>query len=514
MAKIIGRTGSIGRSATILALLTVFIKMVGFIKQAVISYYFGASASMDSYLVVTDFISEIGVMFFSSIAITVITIYDEEKARDGANSFISNTYVGLLCFTIVLILLIEAFATPILKMLAPGFSQEMIAMATQKLRLVVILLLTICISNISIAVLNAEKEFTSAKSIGLIQSFSIILSCVALANKIDIAALYVGFSVYYFIENLYLILKIRKFISFQPHQPFHDNRVRKLLRLSLPVFISSAIVQINAMIDKAIASYLEAGSVSAMSYGHYVFSTIQSIIIASVTTVLYSYFSKYVVDKDESAIVQKTRNSILLLLLLIIPICLCCCVNSNEIIRLIYGRGTFDSNAVSITGRAFLGYSIGLVFIAVRDVYIQVLYAYQRTKAAMINGICGVMVNVTLSILLSSRFGVFGIAIADSIAYLLLAFMSYRSAHRVLPLLKSGLPLHDFLMLLICAVPSICGGLLVYKLLQQSCFLFRLAGSSVVILLLFYMPLFTLHRESATIVKSFLTNKIHHNDSR
>lgn len=499
---------NIAKSAVMLSAITVFIKAVGFIKQAVISYYFGTSAAMDSYLVVTDFVSEVGMMFFSSIAITLIAVYDEEKEdRERKNEFVSNAFTGLIVFSIVLAALVCLFAGPILRVLAPGFSQEVVEESVRKLRIVSILMINICISNICIALLNAEKRFITAKSIGLIQSACIIIACVLLEKKLGIAALYGGFGAFYLIENFFLLFHVRKVFKYRFRNPFKDPRVRKLLKLSIPLFISSAIVQINAMIDKAIASNLEAGSVSGMSYGNFVFSTIHSILIASVTTVLYSYFSNYVVDKDEKAIVQRTRSSLHLLISVLIPICVCCCINSDEVIRLIYGRGTFGEDAIEITAKAFLGYSAGIVFIAIRDVFLQVLYAYQKTKTALINGGAGVLINIALSFVLSGYMGVFGIALADSISYMVLVVMSYRSVCGILPALGGVFTKGDYVIIGISAVITFVCGFILNILLKETHFLLRLAVSGLVILGVYYLLMILFQHESVSYLKGFVLRK-------
>ena len=74
---------SIAKSAAFLIGLTVFVKFIGFVKQAVISYTYGTSLDMDIYLIVSSFISEVGVMFFSSLSINLVTIYDREKEKKG-----------------------------------------------------------------------------------------------------------------------------------------------------------------------------------------------------------------------------------------------------------------------------------------------------------------------------------------------------------------------------------------------------------------------------------------------
>lgn len=500
---------SIAKSTAILTMLTVIIKAVGFIKQTVISYYFGASSAMDSYLVITDFVSEIGVMFFSSIAITMISIYDEERENEIRKSeLISNAFSGLLIFSTVLVIILGIFAKPILRILAPGFDMKALDDLVIKLQLVSILLINICISNICIAILNAEKRFGIAKSIGLIQSGCIIFACVFFKKIIGIKALYYGFAAYYIIENLFLIVNVKRHLSFRLSNPFCDTRIKKLVRLSVPVFIGNAIVQINAMIDKSIASNLETGSVSGMSYGHFIFSTIHSILIASVTTVLYSYFSNYVVEKNEEAIVQKTKNSVLLLIALLVPICLSCCINSMDIVRLIYGRGIFDENAIRITSAAFMGYAFGVVVIAIRDVYIQVLYAYQQTRVAMTNGMAGVAVNILLSILLSKYVGVFGIAMADSVAYTILAIMSFRSAYKVLPKIRESITKHDVQIIVVSFIIALTCGISMRNIMINSHYFIRLVVDCAIIFIAYYLIMLLFKHESIEIVKRHVLRKI------
>ena len=74
---------SIVLSTTFLIGLTIVVKAIGFLKQAVISYTYGTSLDMDIYLIVSSFIDELGVMFFTSISINLVTVYDREKEKSG-----------------------------------------------------------------------------------------------------------------------------------------------------------------------------------------------------------------------------------------------------------------------------------------------------------------------------------------------------------------------------------------------------------------------------------------------
>lgn len=461
---------SIVKSATFLIALTILVKFVGFIKQAVISYTYGTSLDMDIYLIVSSFISEIGVMFFSSLSINLITIYDNEKEKEGKSRsyiLVSNALVALTFFSLFLVIFVYLFADILSKFLAPGFSIESRSILAFYMRSLAFLMVNICISNICIGILNAEKDFLVAKSIGLIQSACIILACFLLADKVGITAIYWGFSIYYIFENIFLLILVIKKVGFHPMHPFKDPSIRKLIALSLPLFISNAIIEINSMIDKAIASNLNVGSISSLSYGNFLFQTVHSVIIGSIMTVMLSFFSEFVVRKEYGKIIDNIRKCLLIMALILIPITVICMINSETIVSLIYERGAFDEMSVLATSKAFIGYTMGILFIAFRDIFIQVLYAFQKTKEAMINGLIGVFINILFSLMLSRICGVLGIAIADSIAYAFVVIIAFFMVIKILPQVRRILNKKEIISFLLAGFSSLFLGILLKKCLYE-----------------------------------------------
>jgi putative peptidoglycan lipid II flippase len=461
---------SIVLSTTFLIGLTIVVKAIGFLKQAVISYTYGTSLDMDIYLIVSSFIDELGVMFFTSISINLVTVYDREKEKSGkraSDRVAANSLLVVTFFSAVLALLLCLFADSLALILAPGLSKVDRNVLAQYIKRLSFLLVNISVSNICIGILNAEKNFLIAKSIGIIQSFCIILACFGLAKKIGIDAIYLGFSVYFILENIFLLVHVFKRVGFHPMNPLRDQGIRRLLTLSVPLFLSNAIIQINAMVDKAIASRLDAGSVSSLSYGSFLFQTVHSIIIGSITTVLLSYFSEFAVKGEYKKIIENIRKCSLIMILILMPVTIICLVNSEHIVSLIYKRGAFDKASVITTSRAFIGYIIGILFIAFRDIFIQVLYAFQKTKEAMINGIAGVAINIIFSLLLSRFYGVFGITIADSIAYIAVVFIGFSMTIEVLPEVKNILNRKEVVDFFLAGVLSFILGLIVKGFVQD-----------------------------------------------
>ena len=105
---------------------------------------------------------------------------------------------------------------------------------------------------------------------------------------------------------------------------------------------------------------------------------------------------------------------------------------SNDIVRVIYERGKFESNAVILTSMALFGYSIQLPFAGVRDILNSSLFSMKKTKVTTINGVIGVIVNIILSITLSKFFGVLGISIATSVSAIIIALLLLNSTSKII----------------------------------------------------------------------------------
>ena len=71
------------KSTSYVMLILIFVKLIGFVKQAVIAAYFGTSLDMDLYLIASDFISETGIVFFSSLSVSFLTMFVKQKEEKG-----------------------------------------------------------------------------------------------------------------------------------------------------------------------------------------------------------------------------------------------------------------------------------------------------------------------------------------------------------------------------------------------------------------------------------------------
>lgn len=432
----VSNNSKIIKSVSSVMILLLVVKFIGFIKQAVIAYYFGTTREIDTFLLVSEFMENLGTAVFSAISVSFLTIYVEElekKGRDSSSVLTCNVMVAFLPLVAILTLFFLMFPQTVITIIAPGFTANQRRLASKYIALFAISIINMFICSLATAVLEGEKTFVPGKIVGIIRSICVIIACVFFSHKNGIYAMLIGVLAFYMIETVYLLMCMRKKVRFRVENPWKDKRIKNLIVLSFPLFISYGSVQLQGIVDKAIGSGLPAGSISALSYSSYLFNMVHSIIIGSICTVLFSYFTSNVAKREYRALQESLYHYIKLLLLLLFPIVEIILINSKDIVDVVYGRGHFDETSISNTAVALCAYSIGIIFIGIRDLLIRAHYAFKDTRQAMINGVVGVIINIFLSLMLSRVSGFVGVALATSLSSMIIAFLSLWTIRKYMP---------------------------------------------------------------------------------
>ena len=159
------------KAITSVSAVLLFVKIIGFIKQAVIAAYFGATGQTDIYMLVSELVESLGEVLFSSISITFLTMYAgiyADKNELAKRQFVSNTVFYGLPVTIILMIAVYLFSPQLAHLLAPGYDTAQLSEVAKYLKLMSIGMVTMFISAVCRAILDAEKHFIPPKLEGLI----------------------------------------------------------------------------------------------------------------------------------------------------------------------------------------------------------------------------------------------------------------------------------------------------------------------------------------------------------
>lgn len=448
------------KTVILIMVLTIVTNIISFLKEIIFSYYFGASNITDAYLISLTIPSVIFGFVGMGISTGYIPIYTNIEKHENlrqANRFTNNLINIMIGLCSLLAVIGIIFATPLVQVFASGFSGETLTLAVKFTR---IGFLGIYFTAI-VAVLNSYLQIKgnfAIPSIGTLPVTLVTILAIIISSKGNITILAIGTVVGGATQLLFLMPFVyKKGFRYQPNLDLKDPHIERMVMIALPLILGVAADQINVLADRTVASQIAVGGITVLSYANKLILFIQTIFIYSITTAIYPMISKLAAENNILKLKKVIVEVISAVCLLIVPATIGIMILSEPIVKLLYGRGEFDTKALAMTSGALFFYAIGLTGIGIRDILARTFFSLQDTKTPAIIALVSVATNVFLNLTLSRFMGISGLALATGIAEtvgMLLLFGALRK--KVGPLGIKGL-LISFFKILIASL--IMGGI-------------------------------------------------------
>ena len=408
-----------GKAISSVVAITLISKILGFLRDMVLAYFFGASAITDAYYVAQTIPEFLFSLVIQAISVGFIPIFLEILEKDGKDkawTFVDNLSTIGIALVTVLVVVVYAFTDVLVGIFASGFDAETAAMAGLFIRISVWGVFFRLISAIDTAFLNANERFVVPSLTGIPLDIVTIAS-IALASFLNQPFLLaVGIAGSYFSQMALQEPFVRKL---KPRRKWRlslrDPHVKKMVALVVPVALGVGANQINVLVDRTLASGFT-GGISALNYANKVDNVLENVVIMSLATVLFPAFSKYAARGELKALSGSLSKAVAATVLLMLPCSVAAFCYSEEAIRLLFGRGMFDETAVSLTTQAMQAYSVGLLFLSVNAVLIRALYSLKKVAVVSVCSCASMVFNASLSFALVGWFGIPGVAFATSVA--------------------------------------------------------------------------------------------------
>lgn len=391
------RRKSIIGSFSVIAILSVITKVFGLVRDASISYAYGASNITDAFNIVQFLPNFLFIVIHQAIAVGFIPIFLEirNKSKEDSENFVSTVAVILSAFSIVLCFALFAFSPFWIKLFARGFSEETASLGVEMLKYSSWALLLQSFVLVFASYLNALKKFIGPACLGFIFDLSIIGALLiskstahpellGLAPLIDVGIEFVF---------LFFVAKKNGFkfrLKFANSLPF----MKKMLAVALPSIIALGISQINYFVDKNISSNYSSGSITALSLSSNLVNAIESVVVASLATVLFTEFSKFESESKQSDAISLMKKTIERIMIFLIPISLFLFVCSGPIFKILYGRGSFTDENVLLTASCCKCYALSVPFIGLSLIISRYFYSVKKSKYVMVSSITSLLFNI------------------------------------------------------------------------------------------------------------------------
>nr|WP_297863841.1 lipid II flippase MurJ [uncultured Acetatifactor sp.] len=458
-----GRNRSIFKTVFSVSSVLLIAKLLGFVKQIVVANAFGATADTDVISLSQGIITDFEFLIAQTMITAFIPIYISVKENNqDEKHFVSNVLKIFGIISILISSLIFAFSPMVSKIIAPSYSGEIFDSLVHNVRIYAFSLVILVITAIFNALLKGNDSFLPGEITSVNQSLVFIVCIILFSSSLGVRTLILSFLLYAAVNLFYLGMYSKKYWRFELRGFTFDDNVKSLLRMIAPLLFSYAMVYINQLVDKILATGLGGGTVTAMSYSAVLTNFITGF-TGAVCGIAFTRIAQNIARKDDERAALLVRYFTILFVTILIPVTVISIVNARDIVTAVYGRGAFDSAAIESSTYALMGYGGMFIPCALRELFTRLQYGYQDSRGPTINSTISIVVNIILSIVLSRFWGILGITVASTISVLISAVMNIVSSRKHNRYLKISDFKQDMIFWLIGIGACICVNILLCK---------------------------------------------------
>jgi murein biosynthesis integral membrane protein MurJ len=414
--------------------------LLGLLVDVLIAAKLGTSQASDALIIALSLPLLIDTVTREGTNFSLVPLCMERRANLSEveyHRFASSLINLALAVGIGMTILFEAQAPWIVAGLAPGFSPEAKVEAAILLHLGAPLVIFAPGITVVSVLLNSQKRFSLVALRNSITP-AIVVGIICLAwNRQEIvlwitAAYSIGFATFF----LTLFLGVQK----TGHQHdwlawiSKDDLVSLWQTNTLPT-LGFIVRQGSRLVERQLASLVAVGGVASYYFAFRLFSAVQTLVGSSLATTSLPKMTEHGLAGDRSRLAATLRKNLIRAVFMTLPAVVLILLFHSEIIRWLYGRGSFNETSIQQSSQIFFCLGMGLAFFCSVPILQSGLYALRAYGLVFRNMFIVASANIFLAWLFSRWWGLVGIAVAVSLSAVL-------SVCNVIYLLhKSGVPL-------------------------------------------------------------------------
>jgi putative peptidoglycan lipid II flippase len=410
--KLNART-SVSGAAIIIALAYLLSRLLGLLRDRLLVAEFGISPLTDAYtaafrlpeLLFTLLVS--GAFAVAFIPVFTERIHGDQKKEAWELASVLLNWLSLATLAIGVVAFI--FAGPITTVVAPGFDAERHQLTVDLTRIMLVTPFLFALSSLWGGIAQSFNRFVIFSLASVFYNLGIIFGIVFLSPSQSIYGVAYGVVIG---AALQAVLQIAGLAGLGYRHSWRirarNRDARKVISLMIPRSIDQGIDQFSYMIETSIGSRLATGSLTALYYANNLKNVPLALIGASIATAAFPRMAARAASGAIDQLKKEFVNYARLILFFVIPAAIVTIILRGYIVRLLYGFG--DATTANT-----LGWFAGvIVFQALFFLITRMFYALKDTRTPLYASLVAIGFTIPLSFALSERYGVTGLAMAQS----------------------------------------------------------------------------------------------------
>ncbi|MEQ1661140.1 MAG: murein biosynthesis integral membrane protein MurJ [Thiobacillus sp.] len=405
--------------------MTLLSRILGFVRDTVIARAFGAGAMTDAFFVAFKIPNLLRRMFaegaFSQAFVPILAEYKNRHGHAATKTLIDQVATALTLVLVCVALLGILGAPWVAYISAPGFSAdgEKFALTVTLLRITFPYIIFISLVALAAGILNTHSKFSVPAFAPVLLNVAMIAAALWAAPYFDPPVLALGWGVALggVLQLAWMLPHLKKLdLLPRPTRQFDDPGVHRIGRLMAPALLGVSVAQISLLINTIFASFLDTGSVSWLYYADRLMEFPAGMLGVALGTILLPSLAKHYADDSPAEYSKLLDWGLRLTLLLALPAAAALAVLAVPLITTLFHYGAFTALDVSMTQRALVAYSLGLLGLILVKVLAPGFYARQNIKTPVKVALFTLVATQLMNLVFYQPLGHAGLALSIGLA--------------------------------------------------------------------------------------------------
>jgi len=414
--------------------MTMFSRLLGFARDAIVARVFGAGMATDAFFVAFKLPNLLRRIFaegaFSQAFVPILAEYKSQQGEQATRTFIA--YVsGLLTLVLSVVTVLGMLAAPwVIYITAPGFvdTPDKFALTSALLRITFPYILLISLASLVGAILNTWNRFSIPAFAPTLLNVSMIGFALFAAPYFHPPVLALAWVVVVggVLQLGYQLPHLRKIgMLVLPRLTLRDAGVWRVMRQMGPAILGVSVSQISLIINTIFASFLVSGSVSWIYYADRLMEFPSGVLGVALGTILLPSLAKSFSCDNQDEYSRLMDWGLRLCFLLALPSAIALGILAKPLTVALFQYGKFSAFDAAMTQRALVAYSVGLMGMILVKVLAPGFYSRQDIKTPVKIAIITLIMTQVMNLTFISSLKHAGLALSIGLAACLNAALLY-----------------------------------------------------------------------------------------
>ncbi|GAA4025332.1 murein biosynthesis integral membrane protein MurJ [Actimicrobium antarcticum] len=418
--------------------MTMLSRITGMIRDVLITRAFGASGYTDAFFVAFRIPNLLRRLFaegaFAQAFVPILAEYRNKRGEEASKQLVDHV-ATILSWALLATCVIGIVGAPVIVyLMATGLAANAQVFDTTVLMTRIMFPYIGFMSLVALAggILNTWSEFRIPAFTPVLLNLSFIVASLAVAPFLAEPIYALAFAVFFggllqLAIQIPALIRIGMLPRFQlnPRFALADPGVRRVLRQMAPATFAVSVAQVSLVINTNIASHLELGSVSWLSFADRLMEFPTALLGVALGTVLLPSLSKAHAAGDPVEYSALLDWGLRLTFLLALPAAVGLATLSEPLTATLFHYGKFDARAVMMTSHALVAYGVGLIGLIVVKILAPGFYAKQNIRTPVKIAVGVLIATQLMNLIFVPKLALAGLALSIGLGACLNAIFLY-----------------------------------------------------------------------------------------